>query len=245
MIDSAVKLNAALLALSLAVPVGLTATGLPPAAAQEATTTQLTPAQANAATKLLLDALKKKDGDGLHAKLADSVKGSVTVEAVQRRLDEKAAISDTRIVSVASGYSDTTVDAVVTTAEGDQPLILILDEEGKLLAWKWVGEAIPIETTALSFAEELAAGRWVQARSRLELNFQKELAPGDLKRKWTKLERVSGGFVKVKDAVVASAGGDQQLVLVSVEFGKATSNLFVIFDENGRIINVDISRDFV
>ena len=40
-------------------------------------------------------------------------------------------------------------------------------------------------------------------------------------------------------------GGDQQLVLVSVAFGKATTNRFVIFDESGQIINVDISRDFV
>jgi hypothetical protein len=56
---------------------------------------------------------------------------------------------------------------------------------------------------------------------------------------------VSGGFRKVKDAVIAHQGGDQQLVLVAVAFGKATTNLFVIFDESGRIINVDISRDFV
>ena len=46
-------------------------------------------------------------------------------------------------------------------------------------------------------------------------------------------------------AVIASQGGDQQLVLVSVEFGNATSNLFVIFNQRGQIINVDISRDFV
>ena len=45
--------------------------------------------------------------------------------------------------------------------------------------------------------------------------------------------------------MIASQGGNQQLVLVAVEFGKATSNLFLIFDECGRIINDDISRDFV
>ena len=57
---------------------------------------------------------------------------------------------------------------------------------------------------------------------------------GDLERKWTKLSQVSGGFRKVKDAVIAHQGGDQ-----------ATTNLFVIFDASGRIINVDTSRDFV
>ena len=56
---------------------------------------------------------------------------------------------------------------------------------------------------------------------------------------------MSGGFRKVKDAVIAHQGGDQQLVLVSVVFGQTTTNLFVIFDASGRIINVDISRDFV
>ena len=130
------KLNAALLALSLAVPVGLTAAGQPPAVAQEAASTRLTPAQATAATELLLDALQSRDGAGLHGKLAESVKSSVSVEAVQRRLDSKATINGTKIVKVAPGYSDTTVDAVVMTAEGEKPLILILDEEGKLLAWK-------------------------------------------------------------------------------------------------------------
>ena len=45
--------------------------------------------------------------------------------------------------------------------------------------------------------------------------------------------------------MIASQGGDQQLVLVLIEFGNATSNLLVIFDERGQIINVDISRDFV
>ena len=121
----------------------------------------------------------------------------------------------------------------------------MLDDGGRLLAWKWIDEVLPIERTALDFAADLAAGRWLTARSKLSLELQQELAPADLERKWTKLSSVSGGFSKLKEAVVASQGGDQQLVLVSVEFGDATSNLFVIFDKRGQIMNVDISRDFV
>jgi hypothetical protein len=240
-----VKLSAALLALSLAAPVSPGLLSIAPVAAQESEATSLTPAQAEAATKLLLSAIEKNDAAAVHSKLADSIKNSVSVEAVQKRLDSDLAISSSRVVKVGSGYSDTTVDALITTAEGDLPVLLILDEEGKLLAWKIDGKDIPIEATAQSFTEELAAGRWVQARSRLQIDFQKELAPGDLERKWTKLTKLSGGFRNVKDAVVASQGGEQQLVLVCVEFGKATTNLFVIFDDQGRIINVDISRDFV
>jgi hypothetical protein len=167
------------------------------------------------------------------------------MNTVQARLNQPSAIDATRVVSVTPGYNTTTIDAVVTTASGDEGVLMVLDEDGKLLAWKWSDRIQPIETTALDFTRDLAAGRWIAARSKMSLQLQEELAPGDLERKWTKLSQVSGGFRKVKDAVIAHQGGDQQLVLVAVAFGQATTNLFVIFDASGRIINVDISRDFV
>ena len=79
----------------------------------------------------------------------------------------------------------------------------------------------------------------------MSLQLQEKLARSDLERKWTKLSQVSGGFRKVKDDLIAHQDGDQQLVLVAVALDKATTNLFLIFDERGRIINVDISPDFV
>ena len=235
------KLSGALLAIALSAPMGL----ISPAAAEQLTRTELSPAQATAAAELLLEALKNRQGDVMHDALATPVQASVDVKSVQARLDQRVAIDATRVVSAIPGYNTTTVDAVVTTASGDEGMLMVLDEDGKLLAWKWTEQIQPIETTALDFTRDLAAGRWVAARSKMSLQLQEELAPGDLERKWTKLSQVSGGFRKVKDAVIAHQGGDQQLVLVAVAFGKATTNLFVIFDESGRIINVDISRDFV
>ena len=216
-----------------------------PAAAEQLTRTELTPAQATAAAELLLEALKNRQGDVMHDALAAPVQTSVDMNTVQARLSQRAAIDATRVVSVTPGYNTTTIDAVVTTASGDEGVLMVLDEDGKLLAWKWSDRIQPIETTALDFTRDLAAGRWIAARSKMSLQLQEELAPGDLERKWTKLSQVSGGFRKVKDAVIAHQGGDQQLVLVAVAFGQATTNLFVIFDASGRIINVDISRDFV
>ena len=216
-----------------------------PAAAEQLTRTELTPAQATTAAERLLEALKNRQGDVMHDALAAPVQTSVDMNTVQARLNQRAAIDATRVVSVTPGYNTTTVDAVVTTASGDEGVLMVLDEDGKLLAWKWSDRIQPIETTALDFTRDLAAGRWIAARSKMSLQLQEELAPGDLERKWTKLSQVSGGFRKVKDAVIAHQGGDQQLVLVAVAFGQATTNLFVIFDASGRIINVDTSRDFV
>ena len=49
----------------------------------------------------------------------------------------------------------------------------------------------------------------------------------------------------IKSALAASSSAEQQLVLVTIEFGNMTDNLFVIFNRQGRIINVDFSADLV
>lgn len=216
-----------------------------PVAAQQTNKTELTPAQSTAATELLLQALKERQAAVMHSNLAESVRSSIDVATIQKRLDSRKAILSTKVIGVTPGYRTTTVDAVVSTADGEKPILLMLDDDGKLLAWKWAGQIEGLEATALDFVKDLAAGRWVVARSKLSLDMQSELAPGDLERKWTKLQKVSGGFRQVKDAVIANQGGEQQLVLVAVEFVNTTSNLFVIFDGSGRIINVDISEEFV
>ena len=239
------KRCAALLALTLTAPVGLAMLTPAPLIAQQADVTDLSAADATKAAEQLLSALQQRQGSVIYDLLADAVQRSLSRDQVQQRLDRRPAILNSRVVGIASGYRTTTVDAVVTTAKGRENLLFVLDDAGQLLAWKWIDDVLPIERTALDFAADLAAGRWLQARSKLSLDLQQDLAPADLERKWTKLSTVSGGFRKLKQAVIASQGGDQQLVLVSVEFGDATSNLFVIFNQRGQIINVDISRDFV
>ena len=239
------KRCAALLALTLTAPVGISMLTPAPLLAQKAPVTDLSTTKATATAEQLLTALEQRRGDVIHASLSPAVKGSLSPQQVQDRLNQLTAILSSRIVLVASGYRTTTVDALLKTARGEEDLLLVLDDDGQLLAWKWVDAVQPIERTALDFAADLAAGRWLAARSKLSLDLQEDLAPDDLRRKWLKLSSVAGGFRQLKDAVIASQGGDQQLVLVSIEFGNATSNLFVIFDERGQIINVDISRDFV
>ena len=234
-----------MLALTLTAPVGISMLTPAPLLAQKAPVTDLSTTKATATAEQLLTALEQRRGDVIHASLSPAVKGSLSPQEVQERLNQLPAILSSRIVLVASGYRTTTVDALLKTARGEEDLLLVLDDDGKLLAWKWVDAVQPIERTALDFAADLAAGRWLAARSKLSLDLQEDLAPDDLRRKWLKLSSVAGGFRQLKDAVIASQGGDQQLVLVSIEFGNATSNLFVIFDERGQIINVDISRDFV
>ena len=238
------KLSAALLVLSLAAPLGVLDGLQNPAAAQQLIRTDLSASKAVSTAERLLRALETRDAAAVFQLLASDVRANTSVVAVQQRLDGQRFRAG-RVTGTTAGYATTTVDAVITGDQGEEHLLMVLDNEGQLLAWKWSDRVLPIQATALEFAEDLAQGRWVAARSKFSLQFQQELKPGDLERKWTKLAKTSGGFRAVKDAVIASQGGDQQLVLVSVAFAEITTNLFVIFDGSGRIINVDISRDFV
>ena len=40
-------------------------------------------------------------------------------------------------------------------------MLMVLDQDGKLLVWKWSDRTQPIETTALHFTRDLAAGPWI------------------------------------------------------------------------------------
>ena len=209
--------------------------------------TELSPRQATEAATALLQAIQTKNAAGIYSLLSSPLQAATSVEAIANRLKSAPGIETFRVVAVNPGIDDTTVDTVAITNGGTRevPLLLVLDDEGKLLAWKWVGTMRPIVQTALNFVKDLDASRWVAARYYLDLDFQKEISPADLQRKWTKLEGLLGGVKRIKSALVASQGGDQQLVLVTIEFGKITDNLFVIFNRQGRIINVDFSADLV
>ena len=106
----------------------------------------------------------------MHHALAAEVQTSVDVKSVQARLDQRVTIDATRVVSVTPGHNTTTIDAVVTTASGDEGMLLVLDEDGKLLAWRWRDRIQPIETTALDFTRDLASGRWIAARSKMSMH---------------------------------------------------------------------------
>lgn len=247
------KLTPCLLAAALAtctvelIPAASVNAELRVAQAQSATRTTLTAAQANASANALLTAIQTRDAQAIYDLLSAPLKSASSVAAIGKRLESAPVIDSFRVVEINPGLDDTTVDTVTMTNEGTRevPLILVLDDDGKLLAWKWVGTMLPIEQTALNFVKDLQAGRWVAARYYLDLEFQKEISPADLERKWSKLERVLGGMKRVKSALVASQGSEQQLVLVTIEFGNVTDNLFVIFNSQGRIINVDFSADLV
>ena len=173
------KLTPCLLAAALAtctvelIPAASVNAELRVAQAQSATRTSLTAAQANASATALLKAIQTRDAQAIYDLLSAPLKSASSVEAIAKRLESAPVIDSFRVVEINPGLDDTTVDTVTVTNEGTRelPLILVLDDDGKLLAWKWVGTMLPIEQTALNFVKDLQADRWIAARYYLDLEF--------------------------------------------------------------------------
>ncbi len=231
------------LALGLSLGAGGALLALASPAGAQAGPAALGVAESRSRAETLLEALRQRNGQRLFASLAPEVRRFTTPQAVQARIDQLAPIQSARVLDVESGADDSTIRAELVAGEQRRPLTLVIDPFGQLIAWRFDSTQLPIEALARSFVAEVAAGQLVTARSRLSLSLQEELPPATIKARWQGLERRVGDFKDIKGTVVAHAGGDQQLVLVTTRFARLTDNLFVIFDGKNRIVGIDFPID--
>ncbi|MCP9849376.1 DUF3887 domain-containing protein [Cyanobium sp. Morenito 9A2] len=230
------------LALGLSLGGGALLAMAPPSGAQGGPTA-LGEAASRTRAEILLEALRQRNGEAVFASLAPDVRRFTSLPAIQARLNQVPPIRSVRILEVFSGADDSTIRAELLAGDQRRPLTLVIDAEGQLVAWRFDSTQLPIEQLARSFVAELAEGQVVTARSRLSIRLQEELTPAVIQARWRGLERRVGPFQQIKGTVVAHAGGDQQLVLVTTRFAKLTDNLFVIFDGQNRIVGIDFPID--
>lgn len=213
-----------------------------PAMPVHAEATALTTAQARQAAQAILEALQRRNGTRLYSLLADPIRQATNATLVQSRLNQLKPFEASFVSGVIPGLDDTTVETRLATASGSVPLTLVLDGQGKLLAWELDNPSSPIAQRAEAFVRDVAANRLVSARSMLVLGLQQELSPQQIASRWNALQQMAGTYEGIRGSLVASSGGDQQLVLVTIQFSRLTDNLFVIFDRDGHIVGVDFPR---
>ncbi|MCP9828797.1 MULTISPECIES: DUF3887 domain-containing protein [unclassified Synechococcus] len=202
-------------------------------------TTSLSQADAKRAAENLLTAIGQRNSQAIYEQLAPELRQSTTVEKVNQRLQGQERILGSKVLEVVSGVDDSTVEAELTTPSGAKKIVLVVDERGRLLAWEWERSSTPIRQIASSFVTAVSRGEVVTARSMLSLELQQQISAQELTNRWQNLEKRTGPFQRVRGTLVASQGGDQQLVLVTTQFSRLTDNLFVILDSAGHIIGID------
>jgi hypothetical protein len=214
-----------------------------PAAAPAAAGRTLTKPALRQAARRILEALRQSDARALHALLAEPVRRFTTPLQVQERLASLGGVRSGEIESVVVGADDGTVELRLLTGRGSRDLTLVLDASGSILGWDVDRSQLPAEDIAVTFIRELGAGRYVQARSLLDVQMQQELLPAALQERWLGLQKLTGPFRRVRGSVYVGKDETQQLVLVTTEFGRLTDNLFVILDLKGHVVGVDFPQD--
>jgi hypothetical protein len=220
----------------------------PPAAAQTASGAPAAPAlsveQARAAATRILETIKRGDANARFAQFAPERQAITSPSMIAATMRSQPKLLSYELLSVRSGLNSSTVEAEIRTAAGDRVVFMVLNPEGKITRYYIDRTDDDTSKVARQFVEAVSTGNFITANSFLSPDFQKEITPEALQRKWLGLQRITGNFVRVGRAVESGESTpDTRLVLVNVEFNRLTDNLFVILNGSNQITGVDFPEE--
>ncbi len=85
------------------------------------------------------------------------------------------------------------------------------------------------------FVDLIAAGEFEQARRLLNPVLQQDWTAAQMRSNWENLQQIIGPYQQRSNTQIV----DGNLVLIDLEFAKATDNLLIIFDDQRQIQGVD------
>lgn len=93
------------------------------------TRTDLSAADAIATAERLLQPLETRETAVVYGQLAGDVRSNTTIADIQKRLNAQQ-FEDGRVIGTTAGYANTTEDAVITTDQGEEHLLIVLGNDG-------------------------------------------------------------------------------------------------------------------
>ncbi|MEB3321820.1 MAG: DUF3887 domain-containing protein [Synechococcaceae cyanobacterium] len=241
-----IPLSAGLLGLILAA-----APAIPPMAAQPQApaprrpqpSAALAEEKARTAAERVLSALRSGDASTRFNQFAPSLQRMTSPELVERQIRRMPKVLAWRITEVVPGVDSSTVEAVLQTSAGQRELLMVIDADGLVEGYHFNVADQPAEEVTRKFIQALVEGRYVSAGGFLNPDLQEEIPPASLQRKWQKLERLTGDFVRIRRIAPSEHTPAMKLVMVTTEFSRLTDNLYVILDSSNEIIGVDFPTE--
>ncbi|HAC64824.1 MAG TPA: DUF3887 domain-containing protein [Cyanothece sp. UBA12306] len=101
-----------------------------------------------------------------------------------------------------------------------------------------------IEEISQNMVNAVAANDFARARGYLSPALKTEILPSRLQTAWQNIQREHGLFERILDTEVRSGSSVDKVdvVIVEAKFQKATKQFFFIFDENSRIVGMDLTE---
>lgn len=130
----------------------------------------------------------------------------------------------------------------VTTqfAKGTSEILITFNKKQEVIAVNWPSSK-SIESIAETFVSNLAVKDYARARSNLSPALKTEFFAENIEKSWTNLVKRTGTFQKILD-IQHQPGGTTaaaNVVIIKIQFEKITDYLFIFFNQDKQIVNVD------
>jgi hypothetical protein len=193
----------------------------------------------------ILDLARKSQFEKIRAYATPALAQKLTAEDI-KRIWEDLIKTTGPVKKVISSHAVNIVNAdlvvINTQFKNEQgKFVFTFDSQGYFLGIDFpaVGS---VDRIAKNVVQALAENDFVRARGYLSALLKTEIFPQQVQSKWKELLKSTGAFKKIKEITVVpgSMGNQTDVVLVTVEFAKITEDIFVIFDQNRRVVGIDV-----
>ena len=192
-----------------------------------------------------VELLGKKKSSQARAVLAKKLQKNWTPEQIQ-------ALWETEIISQFGPFqkvvSSKVIDIInadvvkVTTqfAKGSENILITFNKKQEVIAVNWPSNQ-SIEKIAEEFVNNIVAKDYARARSNLSPALKTEFFAENIEKSWVNLLKRTGSFQKILD-IQHQPGGTTaaaNVVIVQIQFEKLSDYLFIFFNKDKQIVNVD------
>jgi hypothetical protein len=192
-----------------------------------------------------VELLGKKKSSQARAILAKKLQKNWTPEQIQ-------ALWETEVISQFGPFQKVVrskaIDIInadvvkVTTqfAKGTDEILITFNKKQEVIAVNWPSNK-SVEKIAETFVNNLAVKDYARARSNLSPALKTEFFAENIEKSWVNLLKRTGPFQKILD-IQNQPGGTtaaSNVVIVKIKFEKVTDYLFIFFNKDKQIVNVD------
>lgn len=195
--------------------------------------------------KTLINFLSREEYGQARALLDPTLANQLTTEQIKEiweNLINKIGKVQQQVRSRVIDTVDSDLVVIDTKFEQGQGDIIVTFNENKQI----VGIDFPKLETVTEISEivvkSLAERNFPRARGYLHPLLKTEIFPQQVQQQWDNLQKANGQFKRVVDTEIRSGYSvdESEVVTMTLEFAKATKEILVIFDDERRIVGINL-----
>ena len=186
-----------------------------------------------------VELLGQKKSSQARAILAKKLQKNWTPEQIQALWEAEIISQFGPFQKVVSINADV-VKVTTQFAKGSENILITFNKKQEVIAVNWPSNQ-SIEKIAEAFVNNIAAKDYARARSNLSPALKTEFFAENIEKSWVNLLKRTGSFQKILD-IQHQPGGTTaaaNVVIVQIQFEKVSDYLFIFFNKDKQIVNVD------